>query len=128
MKVKVVRTGNVYHVENTVTVALMIEAGSLEQVVDEPKPFKPGVAVWRVVQGGMKGQLSIEVSCPECKSHDAIVAQPYMRKVSPASNETHMVWSHPNETYQFVHCKKRESIPKEILAQYRSLARQEGTL
>lgn len=128
MKVKVVRTGNVYHVENTVTVALMIEAGSLEQVVDEPKPFKPGVAVWRVVQGGMKGQLSIEVSCPECRQKDAVVAQPYMRRVSRASDETQMVVAHPNETYRFAHCKKREPIPKDILEQYRQLARQEGTL
>jgi len=128
MKVKVIRSGKVYHVENTVPVALMVEAGLLEQVVDEPKPFKPGVALWRVVQGSKKGQLSIDVSCPECKQKDAIVAQPYMRKVSRASDETQMVVAHPDETYRFAHCRKRESIPKEILDQYRQLARQEGTL
>lgn len=128
MKVKVVRSGNIYHVENTVTVALMVEAGLLETVTDEPKPFKAGVAVWKVMHGAAKGQMSIEVSCPECKQKDAIVAQPYMRRVSRASDETQMVMAHPSENYHFVHCRKREPIPKDILEQYRHAARQEGTL
>jgi len=128
MKIKVCKSGNIYHVENTLPVALMVEAGVLERVVDEPKPFQPGVAVWRVMQGARKGQLSIEVSCPECKGKDAVAAQPYMRKVSRASNETHLGYAHPDETYQFVHCRKREAIPKEILAQYRQIAKEEGIL
>jgi hypothetical protein len=125
MKIRVIRNGKEFHVENSVPIALLIEGGILEQVVDEPKPFKPGQAVWRVVK--VADRFNIEVSCPECRKTDAVVAQPYLRRVSRASDETHLVTAHPNENnYVFVHCRKREPIPANILEQYKTLTRQQG--
>jgi hypothetical protein len=117
MKVRIKSTGQVVDIVATADTFLMIMCGLVEDVKPEPYVRKPKgnrVAVWRVLkpESGRIAFPTVHAHCETCNadqgfSEERTVNQ-HTGRLSPSTMGNAI----------FHHCKKRETIPADILKQY----------
>jgi hypothetical protein len=117
MKVKIKSTGQVVDIVPTSDTFLMVMAGLVEEIKPEPYTKKPkgnGVAKWQVVMPEL-GRIafpSVHAYCETCN-----MAQGFSEERS-INQRTGRLSPSTMGNAIFHHCKKRETIPVDILKQY----------
>src|SRR5713226_6158532 len=121
MQIKILRSGEKFHLDNSVGAAL-VSAGLAELVPNayEPKPPVPSPG-WNVTTS-IGGRATITYSCPKCgNGGDMQLAPPegWFRTVSDSAFAEKI-----RDKAKFIHCGRQDVLPDHLIAEYIRLSKE----